>query len=285
MDEITPCSDRAVTAPVRTLLVGCGRLGTRLGRRLIARGADVLAVRRDISSLPARFPALSVDLQDSEPPELPDTDAMVVTLPPGTRGDSQPAGDYLDLLRHLAGALSRVPPRVLFVSSTGIFEGWTGSRALTEDDAPAPGSARGRLLRDAELLASDLFGAKIIRPAGIYGPGREMLVRKVLERTPVQYAKRTNRIHETDLVRTLETMLTMDHPPDLVHAVDQQPATLGEITTFIARELGLPPPPRIQPEVTDGKILDGALLLRTLTTLQYPTFETGYRHLIATRRE
>ncbi len=111
-----------------------------------------------------------------------------------------------------------------------------------------------------------------------------MLLRKVIEGTPVQYAKRTNRIHETDLVRTLQTLLFAENPPPILHAVDQTPAALGEVVTYIAQRLELPPPPRIEPDVASGTILSGALLLSLLRTLQYPTFEAGYDHVIATRR-
>jgi nucleoside-diphosphate-sugar epimerase len=112
-----------------------------------------------------------------------------------------------------------------------------------------------------------------------------MLVRTVLEGTPVQYAKRTNRIHETDLVRTLEALLHATDPPRILHAVDQRPAPLGEVVTYIARRMGLPAPPRVQPEVASGTVLDGTRLLRLLGALQYPTFEAGYGHLLAARHD
>jgi nucleoside-diphosphate-sugar epimerase len=271
--------------PDRILLVGCGRLGTRLGRTLTETGREVFALRRHPDSLPAGFSALAVDLREPVRRALPEVDAMVITLTPGTPGaEGQPDG-YCASLRNLAAALPSVPRRTVFVSSTRVFEGRTERRALTEADAPAPVTDRGRTLRDGELLASELFGAHIVRPAGIYGPGREMLVRKVLEGTPVQYAQRTNRIHDSDLVRALEALLGAADPPRLVHAVDQRPALLGEVVEYIARQLGRPAPPRAQPETASGKVLDGAQLLGLLGTLRYPTFEAGYADLLALRQD
>jgi nucleoside-diphosphate-sugar epimerase len=269
--------------PGRILLVGCGKLGTRLGQDLTAVGWDVFALRRDTASLPAGFSALAVDLREPIRDALPDVDALVITLPPGTQDPGGQPDGYRASLHHLAAALPSVPRRVVFVSSTRVFEGYTDGRVLTEADAPAPVTGRGGTLLDGELLASDLFGAHIVRPAGIYGPGRTMLVRKVIEGAPVQYARRTNRIHETDLVRTLEALLVAADPPRLLHAVDQGPVPLGEVVTYIARQLGLPAPPRARPEVVSGTILSGARLLGLLGVLSYPTFETGYAHLIATR--
>jgi nucleoside-diphosphate-sugar epimerase len=271
--------------PGRILVAGCGKLGIRLGLRLAGAGWDVSALRRDPAALPAEFTALAVDLREPVQRDLPEVEAMVITLPPGTPGAADQPEGYGASLRNLAAALPSVPRRVVFVSSTRVFEGRADGRTLTEADAVAPVTVRGRTLRDGELLAVELFDAHIVRPAGIYGPGREMLVRTVLEGTPVQYARRTNRVHETDLVRTLEALLTATDPPRLLHAVDQSPAALGEVVTYIARQLGVPAPPRIQPEVASGTVLSGARLLGLLGTLQYPTFEAGYGHLLATRRD
>ncbi|MDI3329743.1 MAG: sugar nucleotide-binding protein [Micrococcus sp.] len=271
--------------PCRILLAGCGRLGTRLGLRLAGAGGEVFALRRHTAALPAAFTSLAVDLRERVRHDLPDVDAMVITLPPGTSGAVGRPEGYAASLRSLAAALPRVPRLVVFVSSTRVFEGRTEHRALTEEDTPAPVTQRGRALYEGELLATELFGAHIVRPAGIYGPGREMLVRKVLDGTPVQYAKRTNRIHETDLVRLLETVLRAGGPPRLLHAVDQGPAPLGQVVTYIARRLGVPAPPRLQPETPSGTVLSGARLLAVLGGLQYPTFEAGYGHLLANRHD
>lgn len=267
----------------RTLLVGCGKIGTRLGQLLVDGGGEVLGLRRTRSAVPAAFTALAVDLSKPVQQALPVVDSMVITLPPARSAGSGPDDTYRLALHHLAAALPAVPPRVVFVSSTRVFDGQQGDRALTEADRPAPSSARARMLRAGEQLATELFDALIVRPAGIYGPGRELLLRKVLEGTAVQYSRRTNRIHETDLVRTLQAVLSAPTPPRVLHAVDQSPAPLGDVVTYIAGRLGLPPPPRIEPSVVSGTVLDGARLLRLLGALQYPTFQAGYDHLITTR--
>lgn len=271
-------------APERTLLVGCGTLGTRLGQRLVAAGGEAFGLRRRTDALPASFSPLAVDLGERVPLGLlPEVDAMVITLPPGATAGADGDEGYVRALEHLAEALPATPRRVVLVSSTRVFEGRTDGRSITEADAPAPVTARGTALHEGERLAEELLGAHIVRPAGIYGPGREMLVRKVLEATPVQYARRTNRIHETDLVRTLEALLSVRDAPRLLHAVDQAPAPLGDVVTWIADRLGLRTPPRIEPEVASGTVLRGERLLTLLGELRYPTFEVGYGELIDAR--
>ena len=269
----------AAPEPRRILLVGCGKLGTRLGLRLAAAGSEVLALRRDTSALPDAFERLSADLREPVPRRLiPAVDDVVITLPPGDDDGPEPA--YVRSLRHIAGALPPAPRRVVLVSSTRVLEGRAGPTPLSEADEPAAISARAAALLDGERLAIERLDALVVRPAGIYGPGRDMLVRKVRDGSPVQYARRTNRIHETDLVRALEAMLREPDPPQLLHAVDARPAPLGDVVTWIAQALGVPPPPRIEPAVPSGTVLRGDRLAALLGTLRYPSFEDGYRALL-----
>jgi nucleoside-diphosphate-sugar epimerase len=204
---------------------------------------------------------------------------MVVTLTPGIGGPEDPRA-YLTALRHLGAALPRIPGRTVFVSSTGVFDRPTQDRPLTEDDTPHPVSPRAVTLADGETLARELFDAHVVRPAGIYGPGREFLLRTVRDGTPVNYHRRTNRIHETDLVRTLEVMLDAGTPPAVLHAVDNQPAELGEIVSFIADGLGVEPPPRATANEPVGTYIDGSALGRLLGALHYPGYVQGYREMI-----
>lgn len=264
----------------RVLLIGCGQLGTALGTRLVREGAQVAAVRRDASHLPGDFTAISADLRRPLERPLPAADAMLITLPPGIEQSSDGSALYGSALRHLAASLPSVPRRVVFVSSTRVFDGMRGEHPIDERDEPVPASDRARALREAELLAVELLGAHIVRPAGIYGPGRESLVRRVRSGTPVQHARRTNRIHETDLVRALHAMLHADAPPAVLHAVDQTPAPLGDVVTHIARRLGVAPPPAIEPAVASGTVLDGARLLALLGSLMHPGFRSGYDALL-----
>ncbi|HWV47903.1 MAG TPA: SDR family NAD(P)-dependent oxidoreductase, partial [Microbacterium sp.] len=180
----------------------------------------------------------------------------------------------------LADALPSRPSRVLFVSSTRVLEGRAGPRPLTESDAPSPTSARARALVEGEELAARLFDACIIRPAGIYGPGRDSVIRRVRAHAPVDYSRRTNRIHELDLVGLLHTMLRADDPPALIHAVDQAPVPMRDVVTFIADRLGLEPPPRVTPESGGGTVLRGDVMLDVVGALNYPSFREGYARML-----
>ncbi|PCE14691.1 hypothetical protein AUC47_16160 [Microbacterium sp. SZ1] len=282
-------ADAGARRPARTLLVGCGALGTALGERLVDDGAAVTAIRRDGSGLPAAFSTIEADLRHPLSTPLPTFDAVVITLPPGT---GQEGSIYPAALTHLAAALTVRPERTIFVSSTRVFEGY-GSQAfggadgrapLTETDPPLTIGERGDALVEGERLAVDLFDAIIVRPAGIYGPGRDSLIRRVREGAAVDHERRTNRIHEHDLVRLLEALLRADAPPALVHAIDREPVRLGDVVSHIASRLGVAAPPQSEGDAGGGTVLDGSLAHALLGELSYPTFREGYDGMLAAGR-
>ncbi|AXK46262.1 sugar nucleotide-binding protein [Brachybacterium saurashtrense] len=265
----------------RTLLVGCGRVGLRVGELLRADGgappAEVLGLRRDPSSLPEGFVPIAADLSAPLPSPLPAVDAMVITLAPSV------AASYREPLAHLAAALPGIPSCTVFVSSTRVLEGYDASRPLTEADPARPRSDRARVLLEGEERARELFGAVVLRPAGIYGPGRDRLLRTVLEGRPVEHERHTNRIHEADLARAIVALLSMPDPPALLHASDGAPARLGEIVAHLAARLDVPVPPRAAPDPAAGTVLDATALHRLLGTLEVPDFRAGYDAMLRER--
>lgn len=262
------------------LLFGCGKVGIRLGEVLGEAGHRVFAVRRDIEALPRTFTGIALDYSRPFTAELPSVDSMVVTLTPGASECESP--DLVNPLRRLAAALPARPRRVILVSSTRVFDGDPGLQTLTEDDTPSPASLRAQALLDSESEARRLFDAVVIRPAGIYGPGREHLIRQVERGIPMDRQRRTNRIHESDLVRALHKLLRAPKPPPTLHAVDDHPATRGEVADHIAYRLRIPAPPAL-PTEPSGHIISGERLASLLGTLRYPDYRSGYDDIIAAR--
>ncbi|MFI8631051.1 NAD(P)H-binding protein [Microbacterium sp. NPDC077663] len=260
--------------PTRTLIVGSGRIGTRVADALRRAGGEVWTLRRSAASEPDDH-HLAADLSRPLSSPLPAVDAVVVTLPPG-----EDEGFLAAAAAHVAAALPGPPSRTVWVSSTRVLEGYGDERPLTEADEPRPVSARAQQLVDGEVRAVKLLDAVVLRPAGIYGPGRDRLIRQVRTGTPVDHDRRTNRIHETDVVRTILALLEADAPPRVLHGVDERPATLGEVVTFLAARLGVPVPPHGEPGDRRGTVLDGSVLRSVVGELAFPTFEDGYGEML-----
>ncbi|KMK74066.1 NAD-dependent dehydratase [Kocuria rhizophila] len=191
----------------RVLLAGCGDVGTALGLRLSDRGWAATGARRHADRLPAPLAGASLDLTDPGEARLPDVDAVVVTLTADGHDVAGYEHTYLGGLRGLRRALGKQEPLVVLVSSTGVLGGGDGER-VTETTPPDPQRPTAHVLLAAEELAAELFpDLVIVRPAGIYGPGRTSMVERVRRGAPLAHRRVTNRIHRDDLVTVLATLL------------------------------------------------------------------------------
>lgn len=265
------------------LIVGCGRLGTALGRLVIANGGEAIGIRRRPNELSDAFRTIVADAMEPLRVPLPPVDSIVFTLPPNS-GDTPAGADvYERALTNIAAAASVPPRRVVFVSSTRVFEGVTGSATVDEATEPAPRSARAESLLNGERLASRLFSAQIIRPTGIYGDGRNALVRRVQAGDLLDGSRITNRIHQDDLVRGIFDVLRSPNPPSVLHATDDHPAPLRDVATFIAETLGIDPPPFSNADTVSGRRMSGALFRTVGGPLTYPDYRAGYARVLRQR--
>lgn len=277
----------------RILLAGCGDLGTRLGRRLIAEGHGVIGLRRRVADLPAAFETISMDLSHlgapgrsgtegpvRSDPRLDALDSVVITLTPDEPTRAGYERSYLHGLQGLARALRSQPGRVVLVSSTRVL-GEDPMRVITEDTPIAPASGPAEVIAAVEAEAVDLFDQlTIVRPAGIYGPDRTRLIDSVRSGKPLNHRQWTNRIHRDDLVRGLERLALVPDPPRLVHAVDSHPAELGEVAAFIAERLGVPVPGHSDDERPGGKRIDGSRFRTIVGELDFPTYRHGFASML-----
>ena len=277
----------------RVLLAGCGDLGTRLGLRLVDQEHEVIGLRRRVAELPDAFETIAMDLTRLGAPErgragdavrsdprLDALDAVIITLTPDESTRDGYERSYLHGLRGLAHVLESQPGRVILVSSTRVLAE-DPTRVITEDAPLAPGSGPGEVLAAAESEAAELFDhLTIVRPAGIYGPGRTRLIDSVRRGQRFNHQRWTNRIHRDDLVRGLERLALGSEPPDLVHAVDSLPAQMGEVAAFIADRLGVPVPDHIEDEKPGGKRIDGTRFRALVGELGYPTYRDGFSSML-----
>ena len=117
----------------RTLIAGCGYVGSALAQRLLARGQRVWGLRRSAAPLPEGVTCIRADLADAGSlPELPpDLDCVVYAAGPGGREDADYRRAYPEGLGGLLTALEaqgQRPRRTFFVSSTSVYAQDRGER-------------------------------------------------------------------------------------------------------------------------------------------------------------
>ena len=137
------------------------------------------------------------------------------------------------------------PRRLLFVSSSGVYAQADGQ--WVDEDSPAEAeSYSGRIMLEAERLArSSGIPATVVRLTGIYGPGREWLLKQVrmgyrVVSEPPLFA---NRIHAEDAAGLLAYLLQADaRGVELAGdylGVDDAPAPLHEVVGWLREALGV----------------------------------------------
>jgi len=278
----------------RTLIAGCGFVGTQLGVELAAEGHAVWGLRREPGGLPTPIRPLRADV--TKPATLHDLpaqlDLVFFTAAPDQHDDEGYRRLYVEGLRNLIRALcaqGQQPRRLLFTSSTAVYAqsdgGW-----VDEDSPTQPHTFAGRRLLEAErIVLTSPFRSVVVRLAGIYGPGRGRLVENVRNGTaacpdgPPIY---TNRIHRHDCVGVLRHLATIAAPLPLYLAADHEPAENGSVLRWLAAQLHVAPPP-VRPaselqswERGSSKRCRNDRLLRSGYRFRFRTFRDGYSAML-----
>ncbi|MDT8879136.1 SDR family oxidoreductase [Halomonas saccharevitans] len=276
-----------------TLILGCGDIGKALGHELLEAGHRVVGARRHPQALEGSgLEAVAVDLADPATlPRLPDADTLVYVVSADRFEEEAYRAAYPDglkaVLQEFAGR-DRPPQRVFFVSSTSVYAQRDGE--LVDEESPAaPSGFSGTLMCEAEraLIDHDLPGT-VVRFSGIYGPGRDRLIRQVGEgriapASPVMYS---NRIHRDDCAGALAHLigLSLAGTPlePLYLGSDCEPAPLNEVMAWIARQLKVEATENIQSPLRRraSKRCDNARLLESGYRFRYPSFREGYAQVL-----
>lgn len=285
------------------LIAGCGYVGTALGLRLAARGDQVYGLRRQAQGLPSPLLPITADL--AVPADLSRVPSrlthIVYAASAGGSSDELYRKAYVDGLRNvlqLPQVRSPLFRQLLLVSSTAVYEQSDGAWVDERSKTSATSFSAARLLEGEQLLFRSGVSHTILRCAGIYGPGRDRLIRLVQEGkatfNPEQPAF-TNRIHRDDVAGALIHLMDRAEPSALYVGVDHDPAPLSEVVTWLAAALNWPTP---KPEAAapvaprdsrdsgaNGVLRSGrggnkrcsnAKLLSAGYRFLYPTFREGY---------
>lgn len=276
-----------------TLIVGCGDIGIALGKRLVEAGQRVIGARRQPHKLEGSgIEGVMIDLADPATlGTLPEADIVVYAVAADRFDESAYRAAYPDgltaVLNELEGRKQR-PKRVLFVSSASVYGQQEGEQ-VDEQSPVEPSGFSGILMHQAEqaLLTHQLPGS-VVRFSGIYGPGREGLIRQVSEgriapATPVMYS---NRIHRDDCAGVLAHLIELalkDEPLEPIYlGTDFEPSPLHDVMAWIAAQLKVEATEIMQSPLRRraSKRCSNALLLESGYEFRYPTFREGYAQVL-----
>ncbi len=277
----------------KILIVGCGSIGVQLGLALSASSHQVTGLKRNITTLPNSMTGFQGDISDAEQIRTLDDDFEVVffIVSPEQRTESAYRLIYEtgmdNLLNHFSG--QSVSPQWFFISSTSVY-GQNLGEWVDEHSPAEPQHTTSKLIRAGELklLLNAQVKHTVVRFSGIYGPGRDWLIRKtrqapVIQKNPPYY---TNRIHQDDCVGVLVFLLdrylsdiSLEH---CYLASDDHPAPQWEVISWLARALHVNQPEAKTESDTaaQNKRCNNQAIKSLGYTFKYPDFQSGYEAML-----
>ncbi len=279
----------------KILIVGAGDVGSRIATELAELGHEVWALRRTPQE-DQRFANggklmwIAGDVTNAETLKLPLGLAVVISaLAPSESGMAAYEQVYVGGARALQQALNgQRLIRQFWLSSTGVY-GEDAGEWIDETTLAQPKRDTAKLLLQAEdIVRQSPWPSTIVRLGGLYGPGRERLLRWVREAKPVQMVPPswTNRLHVADaaslVVHLVQQSLAGNNTEPLLLGVDDAPTPQYEVLAWLAQQLELPAPPEkaIEPNASQGKRIRNLALQRSGYELRYPSFRDGYLTLM-----
>ena len=287
---------------MRVGIIGCGYVGLELARQLVD-DHEVVGVRRSADGIDAieatGATAVRADLTEAaDLAAVPDVDAVVFAASSGGRGPTAAERVYVDGLETVIeafGGRDAPPERLVYTSSTGVYGDHDG-RWVDETTEPTPTTEKTRVLLEAERVAREYaavhgIDGRVVRFAGLYGPGRYRL-RRYLE-GPVTEGY-LNMLHRDDAAGIVRFALEATGDPVLL-AVDDEPVDKHDFADWLADECGVArPPKRSKAERLEGAALSEPAERRILTSkrcsndrirelgyeFSYPSYREGYRPAI-----
>jgi nucleoside-diphosphate-sugar epimerase len=272
------------------------------GRRFAERARDRFAIVRATVTEAASADRIAAETgftmrafgPEADDPRIADalaeTDALLVSAPPGEEGDPV-------LARYEAAIRASRIGWIGYLSTIGVY-GDQGGAWIDETTPAAPRSARSRIRLDAEaawlkLGAETGKAVQVFRLSGIYGPGRNPIVklREGRSQRIVKAGQVFNRIHVDDIATTLLASIDRPRAGAVYNVTDDEPAAPQTVTEHAAALTGLPLPPEIDFETADlspmarsfygeNKRVRNALIREELgVTLAYPTYREGLASL------
>ena len=233
----------------RIIVAGCGFVGLATARLFQGAGWDVLGLTHSPGSAErltqSELRAVATDIsQRASVARLNaerGADVVIHCASSNLGGAEAYEAVYLRGCENLLAELA--PKRFIFTSSTSVYAQTDGS-AVTEESTAEPPRETGRILRAAEEVVLE-NGGIVARLAGVYGPGRSVLLRRFFAGEAViegDGLRLINQVYRDDIASALK-VLAEAGKPGIYNVVDDTPMPQRELYAWLAQRFELPLPP------------------------------------------
>jgi nucleoside-diphosphate-sugar epimerase len=276
----------------KILIAGCGDVGGELARRLAEAGHEVTGLKRQPPTIMDKVNYITADICNTAQLQklTTDFDFVFFILSPDGRTEQSYRAVYetsLDnLLNHFS--VANTCPCWFFISSTSVYPQSQGEW-VDEDSLAEPDNVNSQLIRAAEQKIIIAHPKNIVvRFSGIYGQGREYLLRlaqqtPAIQKNPPYF---TNRIHRQDCVAVLLFLLQQQLSGNVLQqcylASDDEPVPMWEVMTWLAEKTACALPiEKNGPTIDMNKRCNNQRLKSLGYQFLCPSYKEGYLPLLA----
>lgn len=268
---------------MKIAVCGCGWLGGALAKALSQDGYPVIGTKRDrkaamqlmqwgIEGFPMQLPLTTPAQIQALLPVL-SCDVMVINIAAG-RSNIDKTLHYQNILSLSGAALQAGCQRVIFVSTTSVYDGHTGRVNEADDVKPVTESAIVHVKIEQALRQQWGDKLTILRLSGLIGEDRHPVTflsgRKAIKHgnSPV------NLIHREDCIAAIKAIINNPVVYPVLHLAASQHPTRKDYYTKMAMQLSLPLPEFDVDDKEEGKVIDAS------HTLAWLGIQLRYDHLL-----
>lgn len=273
----------------KLLVIGCGKLGQKLGLLAKKTPLDLLGFKRKkITSTNIRIEQQDIfDKSFFDKVKIHSPDFILYSLSADEQSEKSYRRNYVEGLKQVIKSIKYINnfQHLFFVSSTSVY-GDNNDQFIDEFSETSPKNFRGTILLEAEnLLNTVKFNRTVLRLSGIYGSGRNYMIKLSQDAESWPKVDRwTNRINEDDaanfIIFLLNQCLQGEIPEKLYLLTDKEPVTLFRLLNWIRQNLNLKNKINITSDPILGKRLRSSIIPSLKFEYKYPTYKQGYKELI-----
>ena len=273
----------------KLLIIGCGKLGQKLGLLAKKTPLDLLGFKRKkITSTNIRIEQQDIfDKSFFDKVKIHSPDFILYSLSADEQSEKSYRRNYVEGLKQVIKSIKYINnfQHLFFVSSTSVY-GDNNDQFIDEFSETSPKNFRGTILLEAEnLLNTVKFNSTVLRLSGIYGSGRNYMIKLSQDAESWPKVDRwTNRINEDDaanfIIFLLNQCLQGEIPEKLYLLTDKEPVTLFRLLNWIRQNLNLKNKINITSDPILGKRLRSSIIPSLKFEYKYPTYKQGYKELI-----
>lgn len=263
------------------IIIGLGDLGSRVAEMQSAKNRSVLGMRRSVVS--RNYSTLAIDIHSKQFEQL--NLKCKCLLYSVAANDRSEAGYRLAYPEGLARVQNHISAdHIIYIGSTSVYDE-QDTNWIDENTLPNPTGFAGKALSEAENLLGSTDCT--VHLGGIYGPGRDRLIRLAKSGTWCKTGHLTNRIHIEDAASIcsllISRVLNQQDIPQRILGVDGEGVDMATLLEWLRVQNNTKISISEEIAYSDtGKRCRSILLKDLGFEFKYPDFKRGYKPLMST---